>query len=44
MEIRVKTIHFITQDRGRERKARERGRKALKRNRLEELEGEESMS
>ena len=43
-ETRVRTIHFITQDRGRERKARERGREGLKRKRLEELESEESRS
>jgi len=41
-ETRVKTIHFITQDIARERKAREKGRKSLKRKRLEE--GEESWS
>jgi len=41
-ETRVRTIHFITQDRGRERKTREKGREGLKRKRLEE--GEESWS
>ena len=43
-EIRVRTIHFITQDRGRERKTREKGIEGLKRKRLEEVEGEESWS